>query len=465
MSEKNKNLSNRRSRAGAGTAGTNERTAEDAGTVERIDAQPEPESQKTPGDVRAESSESFAESAEPVETSAELPENGPETPGDATGAARPGTESASESSAAEERRQAQTSGEKTSGASAKTSSDRPEEPLPVESARNRGGIAVESADKSVRSTRADRSRADVGALFSELLQARARYQADETPLSVVLIAFRRFYAAATVAQSARFSESLPAFAAFFERIADVEQDEDAPGAWRAFENGVAAVERYDRRRRREQEPPARSIDELVALGVSRQQIARIYGFYTPSGDPDVAAVERREAWRPKTRPEEPEKTADEREIARLALEALKTIEATGDDERRADSATVETLRELAGSVGAESPETTGDEPESAPESTRDKIERELREGVPARQIAARNGVTLEDVRVIAKANGIEPTRSAAQLPPRLVELIQERRGELAAGRTYREIADAVSSAERVVTASEVERVLSGRGEV
>ena len=464
MPEKNKNLSNRRNRAGTAAPETKERTAEDAATVERIDAQPEPEPQKTPGDVRAESSESFAESSEPVETFGELPENGTETPGDAPGAARPGTESASELSAADERRQAQTRGEKTSGAAPKMSSDRPEEPLPVESSRNRRGIGVESADKSVRSTRAERSRADVGALYSELLQTRARYQADETPLSVVLIAFRRFYAAATVAQSARFSESLPAFGAFFERIADVEQDDDAPGAWRAFENGVAAVERYDRRRRKEQQPPARSIDELVALGVSRQQIARIYGFYTASGDPDVAAVERREAWRPKSRPEEPEKTADEREIARLALEALKTIEATGDDERRADSATVETLRELAGSV-AESPETPGDEPESAPESTRDKIERELREGVPARQIAARNGVTLEDVRVIAKANGIEPTRSAAQLPPRLVELIQERRGELAAGRTYREIADAVSSAERVVTASEVERVLMGRGEV
>ena len=456
MSEKNKNLSNRRSRAGAGTAGTNERTAEDAATVERIDAQSEPESQKTPEDVRA-------ESAEPVETFTELPEKGPETPGDAPGAARPGTESPAESSAADERRQAQARGEKSSAASAETSSDRPEEPLRVESARNRRGIAAESAEKSVRSTRPDRSRTDVNALFSELLQTRARYQADETPLAVVLIAFRRFYAAATVAQSARFSESLQAFGAFFDKIADVEADEDAPGAWRAFENGVAAVERYDRRRRREQEPPARSIDELVALGVSRQQIARIYGFYTPSGDPDVGAVERREAWRPKTRPEEPEKTADEREIARLALDALAEIEKTGADERRADSATVETLRALA-DVGAE-PETTGDEPESAPESTRDKIERELREGVPARQIAARNGVTLEDVRVIAKANGIEPTRSATQLPPRLIELIQERRGELAAGRTYREIADAVSSAERVVTASEVERVLMGRGEV
>lgn len=456
MPEKNKNLSNRRNRAGTGTAGTNERTAEDAGTVERIDAQPAPESQKTPEDVRAESAESFAESSAPVETFAELPENGPETHGDATAGARPGTESASESSAADERRQAQASGEK--------SSDRPEEPFSAESPSNRRGIAVESADKSVRSTRPARNRTDVGALFSELLQTRARYQADETPLSVVLIAFRRFYAAATVAQSARFSASLPAFGAFFDRIADVEQDEDAPGAWRAFENGVAAVERYDRRRRKEQQPPARSIDELVALGVSRQQIARIYGFYTASGDPDVAAVERREAWRPKTRPEESEKTADEREIARLALEALKTIEATGEGERRADSATVETLRALA-DVGAESPETTGDEPENAPESTRDKIERELREGVPARQIAARNGVTLEDVRIIAKANGIEPTRSAQQLPPRLVELIRERRGELAAGRTYREIADAVSSAERVVTASEVERVLTGRGEV
>ena len=450
MPEKNKNLSNRRNRTGAGTAGTNERTAEDGATVERIDAQPEPESQKTHGDVRA-------ESAEPVETFGELPENGTETRGDAPGAGRPGTESPAESSAPDERRRAQTSGEKSSAAATETSSDRSEEPL-------RGGIAAELPEMSVRSTRPERNRTDVGALFSELLQARARYQADETPLSVVLIAFRRFYAAATVAQSARFSASLSAFGAFFERIADVEQDEDAPGAWRAFENGVAAVERYDRRRRKEQQPPARSIDELVALGVSRQQIARIYGFYTASGDPDVAAVERREAWRPKARPEEPEKSADEREIARLALEALKTIEATGDDERRADSATVETLRALA-DVGAESSETPGDEPESAPESTRDKIERELREGVPARQIAARNGVTLEDVRVIAKANGIEPTRSAQQLPPRLIELIQERRGELAAGRTYREIADAVSSAERVVTASEVERVLTGRGEV
>lgn len=453
MPEKNKNLSNRRNRTGTAAPETKERTAEDAATVERIDAQPEPEPQKTPGDVRAEPAEPFAESSEPVETFGETPENGTETHGDAPGAARPCTESPAESSAAEERRQAQTSGEESSAASAETSSDRPEEPLPVESARNRRGIAVESADKSVRSTRPERSRTDVGALFSELLQARARYQADETPLSVVLIAFRRFYAAATVAQSARFSESLPAFGAFFERIADVEADEDAPGAWRAFENGVAAVERYDRRRRKEQEPPARSIDELVALGVSRQQIARIYGFYTASGDPDVGAVERREAWRPKSRPEEPEKTADEREIARLALSALES----GDERIQADAETVEALRALA--EVPEAPEKPAEAPETSADAERERIEREILDGVPERQIAARHGVTVESIRAAAAALNVTASRSASELPPRLALAIESRRAELDAGRTYREIAAEVSSGERAVSPEEVAAIL------
>lgn len=383
MSEKNKNLSNRRNRAGTAAPESNERTAAEPGPAER-----------TNEDERAQ--------VAAIESSAA-----------ANGA---GAESRAESP--------------------QTAAGTPERDAGTKSAGARGNRS-----------------GDVESLFSELLDSWHKYQADETPLAVFLIAFRRFYAAAVVRKPRRFRESLGPFGTFFERIADVEADEDAPGAWRAFENGVAAVERYDRRRRAELTPPSRTIDELLALGVSRPQVAKIYGFYTPNGDPDVAAVERRDEWRAPIEDDEPNEDEDAREIARLALSALES----GDERIQADAETVEALRALA--EVPEVPEKPAEAPETSADAERERIEREILDGVPERQIAARHGVTVESIRAAAAALNVTPTRSAAQLPPRLALAIESRRAELDAGRTYREIAAEVSSGERVVTPEEVAAIL------
>lgn len=383
MSEKNKNLSNRRNRAGAAAPESNERTAAEPGPAER-----------TNEDERAQVA--AIESSEAANgAGAESRAESPQTAADAT------------------RRDA---GPKDAGARG-----------------NRSG--------------------DVESLFSTLLEAWRKYQADETPLAVFLIAFRRFYAAAVVKKPRRFRDALGPFGTFFELISAIEADEDAPGAWRAFENGVAVVERYDRRRRAELTPPSRSIDELLALGVSRPQVAKIYGFYTPSGDPDVAAVERRDEWRAPIEDDEPNEDDDAREIARLALSALES----GDERIQADAETVEALRALA--EVAEAPEKPAEAPETSAGAERERIEREILDGVPERQIAARHGVTVESIRAAAAALNVTASRSASELPPRLALAIESRRTELDAGRTYREIAAEVSSGERAVTPEEVAAIL------
>ncbi|MBQ9873555.1 MAG: hypothetical protein IJM30_03740 [Thermoguttaceae bacterium] len=300
---------------------------------------------------------------------------------------------------------------------------------------------------------------DSNALYLRALEAREQYASDETnvvPISLFLIAFKRFWTIAQIERRARFKDATRYFDEFAKRCAELEEDDDAEGVWRLFENGVALVDHYDRARRARTTPPSETIDELIAQGVSRRQIAIIYGFYLQNGEPDVDAVERRDPWKaPDPEPEEEPPIEDAAELARLAVDALARI---GDGEGEpVDAATLAELSELL-------PEPVEPEPEAAPtpEETDAKIEREILDGVPARQIAARYGVDVEAIKERADALNVKASEIAEELPPRLVQAIEAKREELTEGKTYRQIARAVSSAERRVTEAEVKRVLGAR---
>ena len=137
--------------------------------------------------------------------------------------------------------------------------------------------------------------------------------------------------------------------------------------------------------------------------------------------------------------------------------SLATALESGDERIQADAETVEALRALA--EVPEAPEKPAEAPETSADAERERIEREILDGVPERQIAARHGVTVESIRAAAAALNVTPSRSASELPPRLILAIESRRAELDSGRTYREIAAEVSSGERAVTPEEVAAIL------
>ena len=96
---------------------------------------------------------------------------------------------------------------------------------------------------------------DVNALFDAALSARADFAQDRAPLGVFLIAFRRFFVCAAVANNARFNAALDFFRRFNEKISRLEDDSIDSDDWRQFESGVASVELYDRRERARNKQP------------------------------------------------------------------------------------------------------------------------------------------------------------------------------------------------------------------
>lgn len=292
----------------------------------------------------------------------------------------------------------------------------------------------------------------VDELYDATLRAHELYVSSLIPLEAFLVAFKQFYALAKTSRAERFRDALPDFESFSVRAADLEEDDDAPGVWALYENANDAVARYDRAGEQRQTPPGRSINELLALGVPRAQIAKIYGFYLADGSPDLDAVERRDAWKGSDaqRNVANATNADAGELARLAANALQKINEGGEE---VDASTLATLEML----------TNGDSDDATEvlESQDARIDREILDGVPLRQIAARYGVSQTTVKARAKALSVAASVAASDVPPRITRQIEQYRDAITEGSmTFQTVAESVSSSERKITAADVERVLT-----
>lgn len=214
-------------------------------------------------------------------------------------------------------------------------------------------------------------------LFALAEETRRAYANDETTLTPVALfvnAFRRFYEELTYRPSDRYEGALRFLKELNGIVGELEADEDAPNAWRLWENALRAVDAYDRRERARMTPPQFSIDELLEQGVGKRQIALIYGFVDDRGEPDIARVDARDEWRPRTaanaEPTEPETETN-------AEPETPTQEATG-----------------------ATPTTTGDAPEPDATPTVDyvAIDAKIAGGVPIRQIAAEHGLEIGEIK-------------------------------------------------------------------
>lgn len=294
------------------------------------------------------------------------------------------------------------------------------------------------------------SRVDVDVTYDAALRAHELYVSSLIPLEAFLVAFKQFYALAKTSRPERFRDALPDFESFSVRAAELEEDEDAPGVWALYENANDAVARYDRAGEQRQTPPGRSINELLALGVPRAQIAKIYGFYLADGSPDLDAVERRDTWKGSDaqRNVANATNADADELARLAANALQKINEGGEE---VDASTLATLEML----------TSSEDAAEVLESQDASIDREILDGVPLRQIAARYGVSQTTVKARAKALSVAASVAASDVPPRITRLIEQYRDAITEGSmTFQTVAESVSSSERKITAADVERVLT-----
>lgn len=303
-----------------------------------------------------------------------------------------------------------------------------------------------------KATKQDNNSTDVNALFDAALSARADYAQERAPLGVFLIAFRRFFVCAAVANNARFNGALDDFRRFDKRIAQLDDNSIDSDDWRQFESGVASVELYDRRERARNTAPEYSIAELIAQGVSRAQIARIYGFLDEKGAPDVLKVDQRAQWEPK---KAQNSTPDDKNgaiLAAIAQKALETIDATS-----AQPEKIAELRALASTPDVENKQEARPETEDEKQA---RLDSEILNGVPIRQLSARFGVDVAEIRARASFLGVTPVEFADQLAPRLVKAIQERAADVKSGvLTFAELARLVSTQERRVTSKDVRGVL------
>lgn len=299
-------------------------------------------------------------------------------------------------------------------------------------------------------------------LFDLMKKEHKRYiDSDSLPVSLFLVSFFQFYNQARLERQPRFIDALRWFDLFASRSAELEEDQDAFGMWRYFENGLNAVELYDRAFSARSDAPKLSIEELLALGVSRQQIALIYGFKKSDGTPDIDAVENRQAWAiPKERANgvpSPFDGAETATIARLAVDALQKIESSADCPA-VDSETIARLSAIVPKAETSDERAKIDDGAS---DERAKIAREIMDGVPVRQISARYGITADDVKALADELKVKALDNADELPPRLVQSIEKYRDDVLNGSiTFRTVAKAVSTVERRVSEGDVKRVLS-----
>lgn len=314
-----------------------------------------------------------------------------------------------------------------------------------------------NAQTSETQTQTSDGKTTLDALFANAVDAHRRYADEGAPVSLFLVAFKRFHGVAKIERRARFASALRFFDEFARNAEQIETEEDAEGAWRPWVEGVETVARYDRALRASQTPPARSIEELLALGVPRPQIAKIYGFKRPDGSPDVDAVERREAWRAPSLPEDSPIEDDAAEIARLAVDALQKINES--EGAPVDSETIERLQTIVDEATPDDESDADDEPNA--EEVNARIDREILDGVPVRQIAARYGLDADAIKQRADALNVKPSSSASEVPPRLVQQIEARRADLASGQTtFADVARELSTSERALSVSELRRVLA-----
>ena len=298
----------------------------------------------------------------------------------------------------------------------------------------------------------DDNSTDVGKLFDAALSARADFAEDRAPLGVFLIAFRRFFVCAAVANNARFNAALDDFRRFNEKISRLDDDSIDSDDWRLFESGVARVELYDRRERARNTAPEYSIAELIAQGVTRAQIAKIYGFVDDNGAPDVAKVDARADWTPKKAQNSTDVDENGAFLATIAARALDSI-----GETSAPPEKIAELRALASASDVDAEKTA--RPETSAEKQA-RLDSEILNGVPIRQLSARFGVDVETIRARASVLGVDPVEYADQLPPRIVKAIQERAADVKSGvLTFAELARLVSTQERRVTSKDVRGVL------
>lgn len=301
-------------------------------------------------------------------------------------------------------------------------------------------------------TKQDNNSTDVNALYNAALSARADFAEDRAPLAVFLIAFRRFFVAAAVANNARFNAALDSFRRFNEKISRLEDDSIDSDDWRAFESGVSRVELFDRQERARNTAPEYSIAELIAQGVTRAQIAKIYGFVDEKGAPDVAKVDARAQWTPKKAQNSTDVDKNGAILATIAQKALDSI-----DDSTISAEKIAELRALASASDVDAEKTA--RPETDVERAA-RLDSEILNGVPIRQLSARFGVDVAEIRARASELGVDPVEYADQLAPRLVKAIQERAADVKNGvLTFAELARLVSSQERRVSAKDVRGVL------
>ena len=209
-----------------------------------------------------------------------------------------------------------------------------------------------------------------------------------TPVMFFIEAFKNFYAALVAdLASERFAESRPFFDAFAARVDELEINESLSDVWRLWEQGVRAVNHYDAVEKARLTPPARSIDELLANGVNEITVAKIYGFYNENGRPDVDAVRERRPWKPA-----PKKSA-------ISPELQKLIDAANAKKAQAKEQTQDGIENV---LAAPKPRTSSKSAKQLEAeikgSIKTALDAEIEAGIAPRQIAAKHGCTVDDVK-------------------------------------------------------------------
>ena len=211
-----------------------------------------------------------------------------------------------------------------------------------------------------------------------------------TPVRFFVEAFQNLYKELCADLAAeRFVESRPFFNALAPRVEELEYDEGNSAIWRLWEQGVRAVEHYDAKEKARITPPARSIDELLANGVNETVVAKIYGFFDEKGRPDINAVRERRPWKPA-----PKKS-------NITPELQSLIDAANAAKAKAENDAENTNSEPA--VATTKPRTTTAKSSKQLEAEikagiRTALDAEIEAGIAPRQIAAKHGCTVDDVK-------------------------------------------------------------------
>lgn len=246
-----------------------------------------------------------------------------------------------------------------------------------------------------------------------------------TPIQYFLDAFHDFYGklVANIA-SERFAEARKYFDKFASHADELEENEQLSGVWREWEQGCRAVDHFDASEKARLTPPILSIDEMLANGTSETLIAKIYGFVLENGRPDVDAVRARKPWTPKPRqsklsPEilamlEAEKKQKEDEEKEQKENAEEASEKSAENKTEKPSEKTPKKTSEKSSEKAETPllDSAPEKKTSAPTQRKSAkqieaevkanlvttLDVEIESGVAPRQIAARHGIDVEEVK-------------------------------------------------------------------